>query len=50
MENVGNTTIQASRLTPTRYMTDMGYMFMESIKIHEFYHNINGSQVFSLRC
>lgn len=45
MENVGNTTIISSRLTPSKWLTDGGYVYMEGVKIHEFYHNINGSQV-----
>jgi len=45
MENVGNTTIIASRMVPSRLITDQGYLYMEGVKIHEFYHNINGSQV-----
>jgi aminopeptidase N len=45
MENVGNTTIISSRLTPSKWLVDGGYVYMEGVKIHEFYHNINGSQV-----
>ena len=45
MENVGNTTILSSRLTPSEWLTDPAYIYMEGVKIHEFYHNINGSQV-----
>ncbi len=45
MENVGNTTIISSRLTPSAWLVDGGYLYMEGVKIHEFYHNINGSQV-----
>ncbi len=45
MENVGNTTILSSRLTPSRWMVDGGHVYMEGVKVHEFYHNINGSQV-----
>ena len=45
MENVGNTTIISSRLTGSKWLVDGGYVYMEGVKIHEFYHNINGSQV-----
>eukprot|EP00468_Gymnochlora_sp_CCMP2014_P007526 CAMPEP_0167761716 /NCGR_PEP_ID=MMETSP0110_2-20121227/12336_1 /TAXON_ID=629695 /ORGANISM="Gymnochlora sp., Strain CCMP2014" /LENGTH=1000 /DNA_ID=CAMNT_0007648449 /DNA_START=1 /DNA_END=3003 /DNA_ORIENTATION=+ len=45
MENVGNTTILQSRLAPTDFISDGAYIYMEAVKIHEFYHNINGSQV-----
>ena len=45
MENVGNTTIVSSRLTPSRWLVDGGLVYMEGVKVHEFYHNINGSQV-----
>lgn len=45
MENVGNTTIISSRLTPSSWLVDGGYLYMEGVKIHEYYHNINGSQV-----
>jgi len=45
MENVGNTTILQSRLAPTDYISDGAYVYMEAVKIHEYYHNINGSQV-----
>jgi len=45
MENVGNTTIVSSRMVPSDWLTDRGYQYMEGVKIHEYYHNINGSQV-----
>lgn len=45
MENVGNTTILSSRLTPSEWLADPGYVYMEGVKVHEYYHNINGSQV-----
>ncbi|GAB5356534.1 hypothetical protein AAMO2058_000298000 [Amorphochlora amoebiformis] len=45
MENVGNTTILQSRLAPSDAISDGAYMYMHAVKIHEFYHNINGSQV-----
>ena len=44
MENLNNTTILSSRLTPSRWLVDGGYVYMEGVKVHEFYHNINGSQ------
>lgn len=45
MENVGNTTIVSSCLCPSERMDDGSYMYMERVKVHEYYHNINGSQV-----
>lgn len=45
MENVGNTTIISSRLVPSDLVTDAAYLYMEAVKVHEFYHDINGSQV-----
>eukprot|EP00808_Paulinella_micropora_P022094 g22450.t1 len=45
MENVGNTTILSSRMVPSEVMSDGAYFYMEGVKIHEFYHNINGSEV-----
>jgi len=45
MENVGNTTIVSSMLTPSRWIIDARHIYMEGVKAHEFYHNINGSQV-----
>ncbi|RHY20933.1 hypothetical protein DYB25_000731 [Aphanomyces astaci] len=45
MENVGNTTIVSSCLCPTCRMGDHGYEYMERVKVHEYYHNINGSEV-----
>jgi len=45
MENVGNTTIVSAVIAPTKMMTDQQYMYQEGVKIHEFYHNINGSEV-----
>jgi len=44
MENLNNTTILSSRLTPSTWLADGGYVYMEGVKVHEFYHNINGSQ------
>jgi len=45
MENVGNTTIVSSMLTPSKWIIDGRHIYMEGVKAHEFYHNINGSQV-----
>ncbi|TDH72256.1 uncharacterized protein CCR75_003265 [Bremia lactucae] len=45
MENVGNTTIVSSCLCPSCRMDDNSYEYMEHVKVHEYYHNINGSQV-----
>ena len=45
MENVGNTTIISSRLVASPLMQDAGYIYMEGVKVHEYYHNINGSEV-----
>ena len=45
MENVGNTTITANRIMPFPFMTDSGYEYLTRVKAHEFYHNLNGSEV-----
>jgi aminopeptidase N len=45
MENVGNTTITANRLMPYKEITDGSFEYMISVKLHEFYHNLNGSEV-----
>jgi len=45
MENVGNTTISTNRIMPFEDMTDSGFEYMASVKIHEYYHNLNGSEV-----
>lgn len=45
MENVGNTTIISSRIVPSDLLTDPSYFYMQGVKAHEFYHNINGSEV-----
>ena len=45
MENVGNTTISTNRMMPFPDMTDGAFEYMVSVKCHEFYHNINGSEV-----
>ncbi|MBN1195289.1 MAG: M1 family metallopeptidase [Methanomicrobiaceae archaeon] len=45
MENVGNTTISTNRIMPFTQMTDPAFEYMVSVKVHEFYHNLNGSEV-----
>jgi len=45
MENVGNTTITANRIMPYAFMTDAAYEYLAKVKVHEFYHNLNGSEV-----
>jgi aminopeptidase N len=45
MENVGNTTITANRIMPYPDMSDGGFEYMIRVKVHEYYHNINGSEV-----
>ena len=45
MENVGNTTITNNRIMPFDDMTDGGFEYMVAVKVHEFYHNLNGSEV-----
>ncbi len=45
MENVGNTTILTNRLMPFDGMTDPGFEYLLRVKVHEFYHNLNGSEV-----
>ncbi len=45
MENVGNTTITMNRIMPYPQMTDPGFEYMVRVKVHEFYHNLNGSEV-----
>jgi aminopeptidase N len=45
MENVGNTTISTNRIIPFPDMTDSAYEYMITVKVHEFYHNLNGSEV-----
>jgi aminopeptidase N len=45
MENVGNTTISANRIMPYSTMTDPAYEYLTRVKAHEFYHNLNGSEV-----
>ena len=45
MENVGNTTITTNRIIPSKNMTDGSFEYMADVKAHEYYHNINGSEV-----
>ena len=45
MENVGNTTIAANRLMPGPDTTDPAFEYMIRVKVHEYYHNENGSEV-----
>ena len=45
MENVGNTTITTNRIMPFPEMTDSAYDYLFRVKVHEYYHNLNGSEV-----
>ncbi|MDD1664176.1 MAG: M1 family metallopeptidase [Methanomicrobiales archaeon] len=45
MENVGNTTITTNRIMPFPEMTDPAYDYLFRVKVHEYYHNLNGSEV-----
>ncbi|HJJ42666.1 MAG TPA: M1 family metallopeptidase [Methanocorpusculum sp.] len=45
MENTGNTTIIASRIMPDPELSDASYEYLIGVKLHEFYHNLNGSSV-----
>ena len=45
MENVGNTTITTNRIMPFAAITDGAFEYMIAVKVHEFYHNLNGSEV-----
>jgi len=45
MENVGNTTIAANRIMPGPDTTDPAFEYMVAVKVHEYYHNENGSEV-----
>ncbi|MBN2111119.1 MAG: M1 family metallopeptidase [Methanosarcinaceae archaeon] len=45
MENVGNTTISTNRIMPFPQMTDTAFEYLIRVKVHEFYHNLNGSEV-----
>ncbi|KNC55951.1 peptidase M1 [Thecamonas trahens ATCC 50062] len=45
MENRTVTTILASVIAPSPYVTDPAYEYLEGVKAHEFYHDLNGSRV-----
>ncbi len=45
MENVGNTVITGNRIMPYKEITDAAFEYMIEVKLHEFFHNINGSEV-----
>ncbi|AKB24515.1 Membrane alanine aminopeptidase N [Methanosarcina sp. MTP4] len=45
MENVGNTTITTNRIMPFTQITDPAFEYMIRVKVHEYYHNQNGSEV-----
>ncbi len=45
MENVGNTTIAANRIMPGPDTTDPAFEYLVRVKVHEYYHNENGSEV-----
>ncbi|ABN58116.1 MULTISPECIES: M1 family metallopeptidase [Methanoculleus] len=45
MENVGNTTIAANRIIPGPDTTDPALEYLVRVKVHEYYHNENGSEV-----
>src|SRR3989338_6414777 len=45
MENVGNTTIITNRIVPFPEMSDPAFEYLIAVKVHEFFHNINGSEV-----
>ncbi|MBN1175552.1 M1 family metallopeptidase [Candidatus Woesearchaeota archaeon] len=45
MENVGNTTIAGNRLLPSKDVSDRLIHYIIGVKEHEFYHNLNGSEV-----
>jgi len=45
MENVGNTTITTNRIMPFPQITDPAFEYMIKVKVHEYYHNQNGSEV-----
>ncbi|MFA5108262.1 MAG: M1 family metallopeptidase [Candidatus Micrarchaeia archaeon] len=45
MENVGNTTVVTNRIMPFAKMPDSVFEYLIGVKAHEFYHNINGSEV-----
>lgn len=45
MENVGNTTITTNRIMPFPQTTDPAFEYMIRVKVHEYHHNQNGSEV-----
>jgi len=45
MENVGNTTITTNKIMPFPQMVDSAFEYMVKVKVHEYYHNQNGSEV-----
>ncbi len=45
MENVGNTTITTNRILPFPQAPDGAFDYLIRVKVHEFYHNLNGSEV-----
>ena len=45
MENVGNTTITTNRIMPFPQTTDPALEYMIRVKVHEYHHNQNGSEV-----
>ncbi|MFQ5621232.1 MAG: DUF3458 domain-containing protein [Candidatus Nanoarchaeia archaeon] len=45
MENVGNTTVTTNRIMPYPVMSDRAFEYMMRVKAHEYYHNLNGSEV-----
>ncbi len=45
MENVGNTTISTNRILPFPQAPDGAFDYLIRVKVHEFYHNLNGSEV-----
>ncbi|WP_440947647.1 DUF3458 domain-containing protein [Methanosarcina sp. T3] len=45
MENVGNTTITTNRIMPFPQITDPAFEYMIRVKVHEYHHNQNGSEV-----
>jgi len=45
MENVGNTTITTNRIMPFPQITDPAFEYMIRVKVHEYFHNQNGSEV-----
>jgi len=45
MENVGNTTITTNRILPFPQAPDGAFDYLIRVKVHEYYHNLNGSEV-----